>query len=73
MSPNVAMNSTMSGWLTSGRSTTRSMQSASTSMTPIASSRASGAGTPRSVRPTRVRAANTTMMPWAKLNTPDAL
>jgi hypothetical protein len=35
--------------------------------------RATKAGTPRSYSPTRVSAANTTMMPWAKLNTPDAL
>ena len=34
---------------------------------------ATNAGTPCAYRPTKVRAANTTMMPCAKLNTPDAL
>jgi hypothetical protein len=42
-------------------------------MTPMVSAKARKAGTPFSCRPTSVRAANTTMMPWAKLNTPDAL
>jgi hypothetical protein len=71
--PNVAMNRMMSGWLTSGRSTTRSMLQASAYITPTVSTRASRAGTPFSCRPTSVRPAKTTMMPWAKLNTPEAL
>ena len=67
------MNRMMSGWFTSGRSTTRSTAIASTSITPTASTSATSAGTPFSCRPTRVRAANTTMIPCAKLNTPEAL
>ena len=35
--------------------------------------KAKKAGIPFSFNPTKVRAANTTMIPWAKLNTPDAL
>ena len=46
---------------------------ASSTMTPIAIAMASQIGTPRSSRPTRVSAANSTMTPWAKLNMPDAL
>ena len=67
------MNRMMSGWLTSGRSTTRSTATASTNITPTASTSARSAGTPFSCRPTRVSAANTTMIPCAKLNTPEAL
>ena len=71
--PIVAMNRMMSGWLTSGRSTTRSIATASASMTKSVSGRASSAGTPRSCRPTSVSAANTTMMPCAKLKMRDDL
>ncbi len=42
--PNVAMNRMMSGWFTSGRSTTRSTTTASTNITPMASSSASERG-----------------------------
>ena len=52
---------------------TRSTLTASAYMTASVSSRATKAGTPISCRPTSVSAANTTMMPWAKLNTPEAL
>ncbi len=44
--PNVAMKRMMSGWLTSGRTTTRSMVTASTNMTPSVRMTASSAGTP---------------------------
>ena len=67
------MNRMMSGWLTSGRNTTRSTATASRNITTRVSASATQAGTPFSYRPTSVSAANTTMMPWAKLNTPDAL
>ena len=67
------MNRMMSGWLTSGRSTTRSTAEASTNMTTMVSASATKAGRPASCRPTSVSAANTTMMPCAKLNTPEAL
>ena len=40
---------------------------------PIVNARAINAGTPRSISPTSVRAENSTMAPWAKLNTPEAL
>ena len=67
------MNRMMSDWLTSGRSIRRSTPKASTNITTMVSASATKAGTPCSCRPTSVSAANTTMMPWAKLNTPDAL
>ena len=44
--PMVAMNRMMSGWLTSGRSTTRSMATARMNMISSVSGRASSAGTP---------------------------
>jgi hypothetical protein len=71
--PKVAMKRMMSGWFTRGRSTTRSIVTASRNMTPSDRITASQAGTPFSWRPTRVRAENTTMIPCAKLNTPEAL
>ena len=37
------------------------------------SASAISAGTPRSISPTSVSAANSTITPWAKLKTPDAL
>ncbi len=39
----------------------------------MVSASARKAGTPCAYKPTKVSAANTTMMPCAKLNTPDAL
>ena len=42
-------------------------------MTAMVIGSAAHSGTPRSNCPTSVRAANSTMMPWEKLNTPDAL
>ena len=42
-------------------------------MTAMARISAAHMGTPFSIRPTRVRAANRTIAPWAKLNMPDAL
>src|SRR3989454_5696341 len=71
--PMVAMNRMMAAWLTSGRRTTRSMARASAIITPIVSASAIATGTPRSIRPTRVSAAKSTITPWAKLKTPDAL
>ena len=65
--PIVAMKRMMSGWPTSGRSTTRSMVTASTNMTPSVRITQIHAGTPMACRPTRVSAAKTTMMPCAKL------
>ena len=73
MTPNVAINRMMSGWLTSGRSTSRSMAAASAYMTATVRMSAIQAGTPFSCRPTSVSAANTIMMPCAKLKTPEAL
>ena len=49
------------------------MAKASATITAMVRTRASTTGTPRSMRPTRVRAANSTITPWAKLNTPEAL
>src|SRR6266545_3294782 len=72
-SPMVAMNRMMYSWFTSGRSTIRSMAKASATITSTVRTRAMGIGTPRSISPTRVRAAKSTMTPWAKLKTPEAL
>src|SRR5438094_715998 len=71
--PIVAMNRMMCAWLTSGRSTSRSIAKASAIMTAVVSASATTTGAPRSSSPTRVSAANSTMTPWAKLNTPEAL
>src|SRR6266542_4395433 len=71
--PMVAMNRMMYSWLTSGRNTTRSMAKASAVITAIVSTRASSTGTPRSMSPTSVSAAKSTITPWAKLKTPEAL
>ena len=49
--PNVAINSMMSGWLTSGRSTNRSMPTARAYMIAIVASKAIHAGTPVLVQP----------------------
>src|SRR5882724_881761 len=73
LNPMVAMNRMICSWLTRGRRTTRSMAKASPIMTRMVRARAMGTGTPLSMRPTRVRAANSTMTPWAKLKTPEAL
>ncbi len=71
--PKVAMNRMMSGWLISGRSTVRSIAKASPNITTMVRPSARKAFRPMSCRPTSVSAANTTMMPCAKLNTPEAL
>ena len=72
--PIVAMNRMIGAWLTSGRSTIRSIAKASTIMTPTVMAKASQGLTPRSsISPAKHSAANSTMAPWAKLNTPDAL
>ncbi len=72
--PMVAMNSVISGWFTSGRSTTRSMARPSTTITAMVKGMASQTEMPNlSIMPTQVRAAKNTMAPWAKLNTPEAL
>ena len=67
------MNRMIGSWFTSGRSTMRSMAKASRIMTAMVRASATSAGTPRSMSPTRVRAAKSTMTPWAKLKTPEAL
>jgi hypothetical protein len=69
--PIVAMNRMMSGCPTSGRSTTRSTVQASANITPSVPATAIQAGMPISCRPTSVSAANTTMMPCAKLKIRD--
>ena len=69
--PSVAMNRMMPSWFTSLRNTTRSI----TNATAIMTSRRRERGPERqiSVSRTSVSAANSTIAPWAKLNTPDAL
>src|SRR5215471_12567563 len=71
--PMVAIKRVKGGWLTRGRNTTRSMANARTIITTVVLTSASHTGKPCSMSPTRVRAANSTITPWAKLNTPDAL
>src|SRR5882724_2178220 len=73
VSPMVAMKRMMGAWFTSGRSTTRSMPKASATITATVARSATATGSPISMSPTRVRAANSTITPWAKLNTPEAL
>jgi hypothetical protein len=52
---------------------THSTAKASAIMTTTVTISASHTGAPCSMRPTRVSAANSTMTPWEKLNTPEAL
>src|SRR5215510_10925049 len=73
LSPMVAMNRMMCSWFTRGRRTTRSMAKAMAIMTRMVRARAMGTGAPFSMRPTRVRAAKSTITPCAKLKTPEAL
>ncbi len=67
MIPIVAMKRMMSGWLMSGRSTTRSIPTARRNITTSVPAKATQAGSPRAWSPTSVSAAKTTMMPCAKL------
>jgi hypothetical protein len=72
--PMVAMNRVISGWLTSGRSTTFSIARPSAIIASMVSGTATQTGTPNlSMMPTQVSAAKNTIAPCAKLNTPDAL
>jgi hypothetical protein len=71
--PMVAMNRMICSWLTMYLRITRSMTTARASMMSAVSTMASSSGTPRSIRPTSDSAANSTITPWAKLNTPEAL
>ena len=73
VSPMVAMKRMKGSWLTSGRSMTFSIAIASSTITPTVIPMASQVGTPRSCRPTRVRAAKSTMTPCAKLKVSEAL
>ncbi len=49
------------------------MAKASATITAMVRTSAATSGAPRSMSPTRVSAANSTITPWAKLNTPEAL
>ena len=69
----VAMNRMMPSWLIRWRSIIRSISIANNTMTMAVTMSASNTGTPRSIRPTKVSAANSTIAPWAKLKTPEAL
>ena len=69
----VAMNSVIGGWLTSGRSTTRSVTMPSSTITASVTTSASQKFQPRSSSETKVSAAKNTIAPCAKLNTPEAL
>jgi hypothetical protein len=69
----VAMNSVMGGWLTSLRSTKRSVARPTRIITTKAPMMAAHIGMPLSIRPTTASAAKYTIAPCAKLNTPEAL
>ncbi len=62
--PMVAMNRMIGAWLTSGRSTIRSIAKASTIMMPMVRAKASqGLRPTSSIRPAKHSAANSTMAP----------
>ncbi len=67
------MNSEIGGWLTSGRSTKRSVTMPNTIMMTSASTSATPNGAPFARMPTNDSAAKYTIAPCAKLKTPDAL
>ncbi|MNY79617.1 hypothetical protein D3C86_2203200 [compost metagenome] len=69
----MAINRVIGERLTSGRNTTRSTATANSTIAARLMTKASQNGTPRSSRLTNVSAENSTMAPWAKLKTPDAL
>ena len=71
--PIVAMNSVICGWLTSGRSTIRSVRRPSAIIATSVSANAIQKCRPISTSPTKVSAAKKTIAPCAKLKTPDAL
>ena len=63
--PMVAMNRMIGAWLTSGRSTIRSMTKASTTMTATVIANASqGLSPTSSISPAKNSAANSTIAPW---------
>ena len=66
------MSSATPSWFTSGRSTSRSISMASTTMMAMASRIATHSGI-CSARRATASAANSTIAPCAKLNTPEAL
>jgi hypothetical protein len=72
VTPSVAIRSATPSWLTSGRSTRRSISQASTTMIAKASTTATASGI-CSARRATASAANSTIAPCAKLNTPEAL
>ena len=49
------------------------MAKASATITAVVRASATTSGAPRSMSPTRVSAAKSTITPWAKLKTPEAL
>ena len=57
------MNRMIGSWLTSGRSINRSTAKASRIITAAAMTKAPQMGTPRSIIPTNVKAANSTIVP----------
>ena len=80
--PSVAISRTMPSWLTRWRRTSRSTSQASATITAAASMKASGSATgasagshrgSHSARRASARAPNSTIAPWAKLKTPEAL
>ena len=70
--PRVAMKRTIGSWFTSLRSTSRSMRNATATMMAMVRASATMKGI-FSIRRTSESAAKSTIAPWAKLKTPDAL
>ena len=81
--PSVAISSVMPSWLTSLDRHRRSIAHASTTISAIAAMKASRLASSRLSKPSHcgihsakrdiASAANSTIAPWAKLNTPEAL
>ena len=81
--PSVAISSVVASWLTRWRSTKRSTATASTNMTSALTMKASTLASSMFSKPSHCgihsenraidSAATSTMAPWAKLNTPEAL
>ena len=71
--PRVAMNSVFGLRFTNGRNTSRSISTAPMIITRTVIGNAAQNGSPCSFNTTKVSAPKKTIVPWAKLKTPEAL
>ena len=69
----MAISSVSSLWLTSGRSTKRSVAMPTSTIRPTVTGSAAQNGSPSSMKPTKDSTAKNTIAPCAKLNTDEAL